>query len=155
MDTKPGTRERRWSSLFVLLAALTALAILLAACQMAMAPPLCGGNISSGSDIHDVTDRFTPSCSYYFDGAAGEIVTIRMTRQSGTSDNPNNLDPFLMLLDPNDNTEVTDDDSGLPPPNSLIKEHKLEATGKYTIVAGSYNDTTVGPFDLTFSKNSP
>ncbi len=153
MDTKTDSRGRCWSSLFVLLAALTALAILLAACQAS--PLLCSRNISSGSSIHDVTDRFTPSCSYYFDGVAREIVTIHMTRESGTSDNPNNLDPFLTLLDPNGNIEVTDDDSGLPPPNSLIKEHELQATGTYTIVAGSYNDTTEGPFDLTFLKNSP
>ena len=61
---------------------------------------------------------------------------------------------MLTLLDPNEDPEISDDDSG-GLPNSLIQQHELQASGTYTIVAGSYNDATTGPFYLTFWQRSP
>ncbi|MCB0233391.1 MAG: PPC domain-containing protein, partial [Anaerolineae bacterium] len=120
--------------------------------QYLLTTEFCGGSISSGRFIRDTLGLFGPTCSYTFDGNAGDIVTIRMTRQGGAS---NELDTYLTLLDPDDNPETSDDDGGLPPTNSLIKNYELQTTGRYTIAAGSYNDATTGPFYLTFWQRSP
>ena len=116
----------------------------------------CGRNIQNGQFISDDMSPFSPYCSYYFEGQAGDIVTIRMTRMVDLSPTatPAELDPLLTLLDPNDDPEISDDDSG-GLPNSLIQQHELQASGTYTIVAGSYNDATTGPFYLTFWQRSP
>lgn len=120
--------------------------------QYLLSDQFCGGSISSGRFIRDDMSPFAPTCLYTFDGNAGDIVTIRMTRQGSTA---NPLDTYLTLLDPNDDQETFDDDGGLPPTNSLIKEYALQSTGRYTVAAGSYNDATTGPFYLTFWKRSP
>ena len=120
--------------------------------QYLLTTEFCGGSIASGRFIRDTLGLFGPTCSYTFDGNAGDIVTIRMTRQGGAS---NELDTYLTLLDPDDNPETSDDDGGLPPTNSLIKNYELQTTGRYTIAAGSYNDATTGPFYLTFWQRSP
>ncbi|MEZ4770892.1 MAG: PPC domain-containing protein [Caldilineales bacterium] len=120
--------------------------------QYLLSDEFCGGSIRAGQFVRDTMGPFLPTCSYTFDGQAGDVVTIRMTRQSFPQ---NDLDTYLTLLDPEENPEATDDDGGLPPTNSLIKQHTLEQTGRYTIVAGSYNDASTGPFYLTFWQRSP
>lgn len=67
---------------------------------------------------------------FVFEGKAGEVITLRVTSKTS------GLDPRVSLRDPEDVEEVADDDSG-GQGNSLIKDHVLKRTGKYTIVVGS------------------
>lgn len=124
----------------------------LSGAQFLISEDFCGGEMTSGKFIRGEVTSFLPSCRYTFDGEAGDVVTIRMTRQGGTT---NDLDTFLTLLDPAATPEATDDDGGLPPTNSLIKEHELQTSGEYTLEAGAYNDASDGPFYLTFWLRSP
>lgn len=63
-----------------------------------------------------------------FDVQAGETITIRMDEVSG------GLDPFLILLDANDNLLAFDDDSG-GSLNAEIRNIRLPQTGTYTVAA--------------------
>ena len=54
----------------------------------------CGGTIAVGNTIRgDISKRGT-ICSYYFDGRANDVVTIRMTRVSSS------LDPWSVRIRP-------------------------------------------------------
>jgi hypothetical protein len=63
-----------------------------------------------------------------FDVQAGETITIRMEELSG------GLDPFLILLDANDNLLAFDDDSG-GVLNAELRNIRLPETGTYTVAA--------------------
>ncbi len=63
-----------------------------------------------------------------FDVQAGETITIRMDELSG------GLDPFIVLLDANDNLLAFDDDSG-GDLNAEIRNIRLPQTGTYTVAA--------------------
>jgi hypothetical protein len=62
----------------------------------------------------------------FFQGKVGEVVTIHATSQTP------GLDPNLALLDPEQKEEAFDDDSG-GQGNSLIKDHALKKSGRYTV----------------------
>jgi hypothetical protein len=65
----------------------------------------------------------------FFEGKAGEVVTILATSKTP------GLDPSLALLDPEQKEEASDDDSG-GQGNSLIKDHALKKSGRYTVRIG-------------------
>lgn len=101
----------------------------------------CGGNIDYGQTLTGQISYVGATCAYRFNGVAGGSVTIKMTKNSTA------LDPWLDLLDPWDNTVVSDDDSA-GDGNSLISNYGLTNDGVYTIVAKAYNNASAGNFTL-------
>ena len=71
-----------------------------------------------------LTENLNGVCSYSFDGAAGDRVTLRM--DAGAA----GLDPVLVLLNPGGEEEAYDDDGG-GNGNSLIEDHHLLQSGRY------------------------
>jgi hypothetical protein len=63
---------------------------------------------------------------FAFQGSSGEVITLRVTGKSP------GLDTHVSLIDPEENKEAADDDSG-GHGNSLIKPHVLEHSGRYTV----------------------
>lgn len=84
-------------------------------------------------------DRWT------FVGAAGDLVTVRMT---------SDFDNYLELHDAEGAVLRTDDDSG-GSANATISAYALPADGTYTIIARSYNNTTVGRYGLSLTLAVP
>ena len=82
--------------------------------------------------IKGTGDRWT------FVGAAGDLVTIRMTAD---------FDNYLELHDASGASLRTDDDSG-GSGNAAINAYALPADGTYAIIARSYNTTTTGRYSL-------
>jgi len=62
-----------------------------------------------------------------FDGKVGEVVTLKVTGKTP------GIDPHVALLDPDDDKEAFDDDSG-GHGNSLISNHTLKQSGRYTVI---------------------
>jgi hypothetical protein len=98
----------------------------------------CGGNIAIETTISGYGG--SKSCDYYFQGNAGAVVTISMTRGASA------LDPMLELYAPNGVLVASDDDSG-GNYNSLILGYPLPSTGGYRIRTISYGGSR-GYFDL-------
>lgn len=83
---------------------------------------------------------------YAFWGYAGDTVTIRMNRASGT------LDPVLELLDRRQRRILRDDSSGSGE-NALIADYTLDYTGVHYILASRYAGNgkasdTIGTYNL-------
>jgi hypothetical protein len=79
-----------------------------------------------------------------FDTEAGETVTITMQKASG------GLDPFLVLLDANDNILAYDDDTSGR--DAVLRNIKLPQRGTYTIAATRFEQAqghTTGDYLLT------
>jgi serine protease Do len=95
-----------------------------------------GGTVNGDLGAGD-RDRWT------FTGAAGQVVTIRMTSQS--------IDPYLELLGP-DGTQLIFNDDGAGYPNALIEAFELPTAGTYTIVARSFGDSRSGPYVLSLDE---
>ncbi|NDJ60851.1 MAG: hypothetical protein GYB67_06980 [Chloroflexi bacterium] len=88
-----------------------------------------------------ITGAITPTETqqlYLFAGAAGDAITISLSRAGG------NLDPVVALLDENFNLLTSDDDGGNGQ-NSLIERYELPADGLYYIQATRYTGTTGDP----------
>jgi hypothetical protein len=97
--------------------------------------------ISSPLPPPDLPERLTPDRAvtraiwkndllFFFEGKAGEVITVRVTSKT------RGLDPHVALLDPEAKKEATDDDSG-GQGNSLIKNHALKRSGRYTVSVGT------------------
>jgi hypothetical protein len=67
---------------------------------------------------------------FFLDGRAGEVITLSVTSKSP------GMDPHVSLLDPDKHEEASDDDSG-GQGNSLIKNHVLKKSGRYTVSVGT------------------
>ncbi|MFN8534931.1 MAG: S8 family serine peptidase, partial [Dehalococcoidia bacterium] len=107
----------------------------------ALADPDDGRTLTSGIAATGAISPTEDIDNYGFDGVAGQVVTIRMTRQSG------NLDPYLRLYDPGDLRIAWDDDSG-GDLNALIRNVTLPATGRYRVAALSYFLLTAGSYEI-------
>lgn len=93
-----------------------------------------------GSQFSDRINDDDPDSIFAFWGDAGERVTIRMDRRSGT------IDSFLELLDADFERIVFDDDSGNRQ-NARIEAFTLPYTGLYYIRATRFSETrTAGEF---------
>ncbi len=103
----------------------------------------CGGTITIGRSVRGEISGNGGRCEYYFEGQAGDVVTISMTRVSGS------LDPYLELYTPQGSLARSDDDSG-GSYNSLISGFALPSTGQYTVVARAYGG--YGSFDIGISS---
>jgi len=67
---------------------------------------------------------------FSYEGKAGEVITISVTSKTP------GLDPHLALLDPEKKEEAFDDDSG-GHGDSLLKNHALQKSGRYTVSVGA------------------
>ncbi|PJF45149.1 MAG: hypothetical protein CUN55_00440 [Phototrophicales bacterium] len=80
---------------------------------------------------------------YNFEGRAGQVITIQMTRQSG------NLDPYLLLLTQSGDLVTYSDDANNR--DAEIVSQALPRDGSYTIIAtrfGHEHGTTEGDYLL-------
>jgi hypothetical protein len=67
---------------------------------------------------------------FFFKGKAGETITLHVASKT------QGLDPYVALLDPDKQEEASDDDSG-GQGNSLIRNHALKKSGRYTVKVGT------------------
>jgi hypothetical protein len=67
---------------------------------------------------------------FSFEGKAGEVITISVTSKTP------GLDPHMALLDSEKTEEASDDDSG-GHGDSLLKNHVLKKSGRYTVSVGA------------------
>ncbi|WAL58467.1 COP23 domain-containing protein [Thermocoleostomius sinensis] len=75
---------------------------------------------------------------YTFEGRAGERVLIRMTSTQ--------LDSYLVLLDPNGNSLVQDDDSAGNLDAQIV--YTLPVDGRYTVYANAYSTGQAGSYQI-------
>lgn len=72
---------------------------------------------------------------YVFEARAGDVVTIRMERTGG------DLDPLLVVLDPQGRELARNDDAPLPSDyNAALQNLRLPADGRYVIVATRFQE---------------
>lgn len=103
----------------------------------------CSDHITFDEPILGYISTSDRQC-YNFDGAAGDIVTIRMNRLDG------DLDPFVELW--GDRGVLVSDDDGGGNRNSLIKNFRLPTNGNYQLVASAYAGASSGRFELTLLR---
>ncbi|PJF20265.1 MAG: hypothetical protein CUN56_17040, partial [Phototrophicales bacterium] len=83
-----------------------------------------------------------------FQGEAGDVITIRMSTQSGT------LDPYLVLINRNTRQIIAENDDNPASENgvdAIIENITLPANGDYIILATRYlgtEGTSGGGFTL-------
>jgi hypothetical protein len=89
--------------------------------------------------------------SYTFTGIAGDVVSVAVLRRSG------DLDPLVILLDPNGSEIARNDDSDEfaeeAPRDAAIFYITLPMDGEYTIIATRYQEEvglTEGDFEVVF-----
>lgn len=115
--------------------------------ELESALPIASGETLSGSITND--NKFD---LYYFDGEAGDVVTISMEATAGR------LDTTLFLIDPNGFQIAVNDDAAVgESTNSLIREFPLPEDGRYIIIAthfGMLYGGTTGAYNITFSRLS-
>jgi len=97
-----------------------------------------GGSISPGETVEGDLQRGDQD-EWTFEARSGQVVTIVMWSDE--------IDPYLILLDPN-GIELTRDDDGAGYPNALIDAFELPDTGTYTIIARSFGDSRAGAYTL-------
>jgi len=106
--------------------------------------------ISSGQTLNGTIDPANDEDTYYFDASQGQRATVRMNRQNTT------LDSYLLLYAPNGslvNDPAADDDRG-GNNNAWIDRATLPQTGRYRILAKSYNGASSGPYSLSLILES-
>ncbi len=101
----------------------------------------CGQTVSAQITNHD----FQLNDGSYFDffeftGQAGQTVAIDMTSSS--------IDPYLFLLDPDDNVLAEDDQSGAGN-NARIVYTLDETSDRWAIAANAFDPGSTGPYQLT------
>ncbi|GAB4527253.1 MAG: hypothetical protein OHK0046_44890 [Anaerolineae bacterium] len=112
------------------------------------APPSAGGDDSAQAVTSQITDENYVEF-WDFDVNAGEPVTIRMEALD------DNLDPFLLLLDANDNVLAYDDDGG-GDLNALLANVRFPETGVYTVAATRFEQVqgySEGDYRLSIDYN--
>jgi hypothetical protein len=108
-------------------------------------PRLEYGNATIGM----ITDE-APEVLFAFIGSEGDVITASMLRSDG------NLDPFLVLLD-RDQNELTSNDDGAGGQNARIDRFTLPYTGVYYLKATRYvnpagGTPTSGSFLITLAQ---
>lgn len=135
-------QSRRFKILGLVLILNFALAV--ASAQPGATPPSAPKEIKPGQAI---TQAIWKDTRFVFAGKAGEVVTLKVTgKDSG-------LDPHVALLNPKGDKEASDDDSG-GHGNSLIKNHPLIRTGRYTVVVG-LAEGQEGEIEILLKKTTP
>jgi hypothetical protein len=96
----------------------------------------------------EVADRnvWPTGLSLSFEGKAGMVITLEVTSKTTAG----GFDPFVRLLDPEEQEEASDDDSG-GQGNCLIKDHALKKDGQYHVfIAGE--DHKEGEVEVLLKK---
>ncbi len=88
------------------------------------------------------------TCQYAFWGSGGECVSVKMNIDMTARNNA--LDPWLDLVDPAGNIIASDDDSNGGRDSWLQK--CLDWTGRYVVVARSYDRSVGGAFQLNYTR---
>lgn len=102
--------------------------------------------ISIGQTVNGEISSAGEQDVYYFDGSAGQEVTIEMMKSSG------NLDPYITLYRPNGSYLAYDDD-GAGYPNARLC-YRLPESGRYQIRAKSYASSQTGAYTLRVNAGS-
>jgi S1-C subfamily serine protease len=93
-------------------------------------------------------DETLPDGSYFqvyeFQGQAGQSIVIEMNSQQ--------IDPYMILFDPQGKQIADDDDSG-GAKNALIRT-KLPVTGTYTLYVNSYEAGKIGSYTLAIRSTT-
>lgn len=113
--------------------------------QVDSARELASGESATGSIRQ--TQKFAV---YAFEGEAGQVATIGMTRLTGT------LDSVLFLIGPSGVQLAQNDDAASDTRDSLINEFPLPETGRYIMIATHYGGqygVTAGDYRLTLRLN--
>ncbi len=109
--------------------------------------------IAIGDSVRGEITESVGELLYRFNASAGDVVTVRMTRDDGT-----NLDPLLLLFDAEGVLLAENDDAfGTERSVSLIENFVLPSDGTYTIIAARFQrelGSTVGGFTLTLSAGT-
>lgn len=100
------------------------------------------GRLSRGDNILPVDNSLFDI--YTFEGQAGEQIQIEMTSRE--------IDPFLILLDPN-GREVAQDDDSAGGQNARIQA-TLPMNGSYLLFANSYDTGELGSYSLRGRSSS-
>jgi hypothetical protein len=114
-------------------------------------PPPPDGELRYGDTVEGEIDDQNYQDRWVFQGAEGDLATIRMERVDGE------LDSILILLGPDDTEVYYDDDSG-GDLNALIRGFMLPEDGSYTIVAsrlGERSGTSAGGYTLALVEEEP
>jgi hypothetical protein len=109
--------------------------------EVRSAPPSPPEKLTPGRAM---TRKIWEDTRFVFDGKAGEVVTLKVTSKTP------GLDLHVELLNPVEDTEAFDDDSG-GHGNSLIKDHALEMDGRYTAVVG-VAESNEGKMEILLKK---
>lgn len=111
--------------------------------KIALNGPVVNGRLTTQSYVLPVDNSFFDL--YSFEGQAGQQVTIEMTSQE--------IDPYLILLGPQDQ-ELAQDDDGAGEKNARIVL-TLPTNGTYTLLANSYEARESGSYSLNVSATDP
>ena len=84
---------------------------------------------------------------FVFEGNAGEVITISVTSKTP------GIDPHVALLDPEKEVEAFDDDSG-GHGDSLLKNHALKKSGRYTVRVGAAQGDK-GKVEVLLERRTP
>lgn len=99
--------------------------------------------IEYGESVEGTLTSSELSALYFFNGAAGDSVLIRLSSDD--------FDSYLTLSDPYGYEVITNDDGG-GNLNSLIGPYTLADTGQYMITARSLSGTSTGDYVLELER---
>jgi S1-C subfamily serine protease len=111
--------------------------------KVALNGPAITGKLTEKSGILPADNSFFDL--YSFEGRAGQQITIEMKSQE--------IDPYLILLGPNQR-EIAQDDNGAGNKNARITV-RLPADGTYTLLANSNEARQSGAYTLELKASAP
>jgi serine protease Do len=110
--------------------------------KLALNGPAISGKLTDKSSFLAEDNSFFDL--YSFEGKAGQQITIEMKSQE--------IDPYLILLGPNQRG-IAQDDDGAGSKNARITV-KLPADGTYTLAANSYEPRKLGAYTLELKASA-
>jgi len=111
--------------------------------KLALNGPAISGKLTDKSSVLPEDNSFFDL--YSFEGKAGQQITIEMKSEE--------IDPYLILLGPNQR-DIAQDDDGAGSKNARITV-RLPADGTYTLVANSYEASELGAYTLELKASAP
>jgi len=110
--------------------------------KLALNGPAISGKLTDKSSVLPEDNSFFDL--YSFEGKAGQQITIEMKSEE--------IDPYLILLGPNQR-DIAQDDDGAGSKNARITV-RLPADGTYTLVANSYEASESGAYTLELKASA-
>ena len=101
-----------------------------------------GGDLAFGTPAAGMLTRAGED-QWTFRGRAGTAVTVELTSEE--------FDTYVELFGPSGELAAEDDDGG-GGTDSTIRDHALDASGDYTVVARGYDDAEEGRYSLLLSR---